>query len=95
MNMTRLRWFLASLTLLAAAALTSPPYQMTTVFNGNVIARLNVWTGKIDFCVPETGPAENPGMVCHKSAFRGSAAAQSATEVLPPGFEVVDTEPAS
>jgi hypothetical protein len=61
--MTRLHWILAGLALIAAAALTSPPYQMAPMLDGRAVARLNVWTGRVDFCIPD-----GKTLVCHPGA---------------------------
>jgi len=50
--MTWLRWIPAGLALIVAAALTNPPFQITPMLGGQVVARLNVWTGRVDLCTP-------------------------------------------
>ena len=68
------RWIFAALVLLAAAALTTPPFQMIPMVNARVVARLNVWTGRVDMCVPE-----GKQFICTPGA-----------DDLPPGFEVIN-----
>lgn len=60
--MTWLRWIPVGLALIAAAALTSPPFQITPMLGNQVVARLNVWTGRVDLCIPYPDAHQ---FVCH------------------------------
>jgi hypothetical protein len=51
--MNSVHWVAVGLGLIAAAALTSPPYQITPILGNQVVARSNVWTGRVDLCIPD------------------------------------------